>query len=418
MIQPAEPSAATTRQGPRPLPYHLMAQATSLLSSCAALPLWKSGSVGLKLPPAMREAELRRQIAHVDAAKFHQALSDETLRRVDDFLAGIKAYRGHPYRRALEAMPVVWQQGSSRLLDYGAPGASGPPILVVPSLINRSYILDLTTQRSLLRRLRAKGLRPYLIDWDVPGEAERGFGVEAYVVERLAAALDHVLTVAGPPVVLGYCMGGLLALALASIRQQDLRGLVLLATPWDFHRPNRQAADQLQTMALPMQDMLAQQAKMPADLLQILFSLQDPGTVERKFRQFADLPRNSAAARNFVAVEDWVNDCVPLTAEVAKDTLFGWYVANRPALGEWRIAGRVVAPQNIKLPALVMMPAKDRIVPTESAMPLTELLPKAERRVVEGGHVGMLIGARAVTEIYGVIAKSIITMNRNGRSAH
>ena len=36
--------------------------------------------------------------------------------------------------------------------------------------------------------------------------------------------------------VTGYCMGGLLALALASIRQQDLRGLVLLATGvFQFH---------------------------------------------------------------------------------------------------------------------------------------------------------------------------------------
>ena len=50
--------------------------------------------------------------------------------------------------------PVVWAQGSARLLDYGAtvPGApDARPLLVAPSLINRATILDLTEERSLMR---------------------------------------------------------------------------------------------------------------------------------------------------------------------------------------------------------------------------------------------------------------------------
>src|SRR3546814_5935604 len=38
------------------------------------------------------------------------------------------------------------------------------PVLVVPSLINRAYVLDLTAERSLLRWLAAHGLRPLLLD--------------------------------------------------------------------------------------------------------------------------------------------------------------------------------------------------------------------------------------------------------------
>ena len=37
--------------------------------------------------------------------------------------------------------PTLWSAGATRLLDYGP--ARRPPLLVVPSLINRAYILDL-----------------------------------------------------------------------------------------------------------------------------------------------------------------------------------------------------------------------------------------------------------------------------------
>jgi polyhydroxyalkanoate synthase len=393
-----------------------MTQATSLLSSHLALPHWKSGLVNWKPLFSLQEAELRQQVASSEAGAFHRALSEESARRVAEFLKGVRAYRNHPYRRDLAPMPVVWQQGSSRLIDYGQ-GGGGPPLLLVPSLINRAYVLDLTARRSLLRWLAGQGFRPFLVDWGSPGADEREFGLEDYVAGRLSAMLDHVLAAAGPPVLLGYCMGGLLGLGLAGLRQGDLAGLVLLATPWDFHRPLGRSARQLQSLEPALRDALAQFQQMPADLLQILFALQDPGAIERKFRQFAQLRPKSAAARNFVALEDWVNDCVPLTAKVAEETLFGWYGENRPALGQWRVAGQVIDPGRITLPSLVMVPARDRIVPAEQALPLARTLPAAKAVLVEGGHVGMLLGARAVTEIYAVIGRAIRRMARSGSAA-
>ena len=53
-------------------------------------------------------------------------------------------------------------------------------MLVVPSLINRAYILVLAPGRSALRWLAAQGLRPILMDWGAPGPAEARFGLETY----------------------------------------------------------------------------------------------------------------------------------------------------------------------------------------------------------------------------------------------
>ena len=47
---------------------------------------------------------------------------------------------------------MLWASGAVRLLDYGS-GCRGLPILVLPSLVNRAYVLDLLEERSLLRHL-------------------------------------------------------------------------------------------------------------------------------------------------------------------------------------------------------------------------------------------------------------------------
>ena len=156
------------RQGPRPLPLHLANAIATWLSSRAALPLLKSGSLPLR-PEFASPARALRESLGAAADKIDAALDRELRKRAGEFLAGIERYRHHPYRRDLPDPPVLWQEGTTRLLDYGPAGA--PPLLVVPSLINRAYILDLTRETSLMRFLATAGVRPLLVDWGAPGFA-------------------------------------------------------------------------------------------------------------------------------------------------------------------------------------------------------------------------------------------------------
>jgi len=255
--------------------------------------------------------------------------------------------------------------------------------------------------------LRAKGLRPFLVDWGEPGAEEKGFGLDEYVADRLSGMLDEVTARAGRPALLGYCMGGLLTVALSALRPDDVLAHVLMAVPWDFHKPYCLAAAPLRTLREPLEQVLDRMGELPGDMLQMLFALQDPGAVERKFRQFRQVKPGSAAARRFTALEDWANDCVPLTAKVTRETFFGWYGDNLPGHNRWQVAGQAVEPRKLRHPALVLVPARDRIVPAESALPLADALPNGRRLVVDGGHVGMLIGARAVSEIYTPITQFV-----------
>jgi len=278
-------------------------------------------------------------------------------------------------------------------------------VLVVPSLVNRYYVLDLLAERSFLSYLAGRGLRPLVVDWGSPGAGEAGLDL-AGCVDRLDRAFVFAARSTGKPLaILGYCMGGLLALALALRRQRRLAGLVLLATPWDFHAERMAQAHLLGLLGDCLAPLGIFSATLPAEVIQGLFFLLDPFLAERKFTRFAGLDPQSAEASGFVALEDWINDGVPLPLAVARECLRSWYGDNAPGRGLWRVAGQALRPQELRRPALVAIPGRDRIVPPASAEPLAAAIPKAEVLRPPLGHVGMMSAARAPDLLWTPIAQ-------------
>ena len=390
------------RQGPRPLPLHLASAAMLWMSSRAALPLSKSGLLPWRPELAAAAKALQQSLAAVAAEDLAAAVDVELRARGDGFLNGVERYRHHSYRRALADPPVLWREGSTRLLDYRPEG--GAPVLVVPSLINRAYILDLAPGKSLMRFLAAQGMRPLLVDWGKPDALERRFDLTDYIAGRLDAAGKAVAAAAGPFAVLGYCMGGLLALALAARRPGLVQALALLACPWDFHAERAGQARLLGQLMEPLTAGWTALGEVPVDVLQMLFAALDPMLALRKFQRFAALPPASAEERDVVAVEDWLNDGVPLALPVARECLGGWYGANTPGRGCWKVAGRPVLPERVAVPSLVVVPAQDRIVPPKTAAALAESLPAAERLTPPLGHIGMMVAREAPAVVWRPLA--------------
>ncbi|HEV2301934.1 MAG TPA: alpha/beta fold hydrolase [Stellaceae bacterium] len=400
MLRPGSPDR---RLAPRPLPAHLAGATLLWLSSRAALPELRR----LSLPSSRQGSRLAALSQEIDALGYPRvahALDRAIAADAESYLEGLEAYRRHPYRRARGMLPVRWRAGTTRLLDYGAKG-EGFPVLVVPSLINRFHVLDLLPERSFLRHLAAAGLRPLVVDWGAPGAAERGFGLGDYIGGRLDSAFAAAAALAGGPLaVLGYCMGGLLALALALRRQDRIAGLALFATPWDFHAERAEQARLLGSLADWLSVCCGAADTWPIELIQALFFLLDPFLAQRKFRRFAQLDPAGEAARTFVALEDWINDGVPLASAVARECARSWYGDNAPGCGLWRVGGELVRPAGFDRPALVVLPARDRIVPPGSAAALGEKLKGASILRPPLGHVGMMAAARAPALLWTPVA--------------
>src|SRR5215469_4825317 len=107
---------------------------------------------------------------------------------------------------------VVHASGLVRLLHYEAKETEHrTPLLLIYSLIKRSFILDLKSGRSVVEFLVGKGFDVYLIDWIPPRPADKWRGFDAYVNQDIRTAVRAIQFRSGVERVsiLGYCFGAL-----------------------------------------------------------------------------------------------------------------------------------------------------------------------------------------------------------------
>lgn len=386
--------------GPHPLPLHLGLAGLIWLSWPL---LWlRLNSVSTDLKPdwhpslQQKAASLAAASAKIPPEVWSEALAAEGLRRYGDYLVGLKCYRAQPQPRRREQHPVLQQIGSSRLLDFAPQhDQTKPTLLVVPSLVNRPDILDLSAQHSLLRWLTGQGIRPLLVDWGRPTLPEAQLTLTDYL-QRLQQFLARTRQVAGGAVHLfGHCLGGNLALALAATRPQQCRSLILCSTPWDFHAGDPAIRQQGALLWQSLAPTLPPDALVPAAMLQSLFTLLQPLQVTEKFRRLGQAPMAVAQLQHFTRVEQWLNDGVPITRPVLQEILQDWYGANLPCRGGWHVNGQAILPQDLRLPVLVAVPGQDHIVPPASALALARQVPGAIAYMAPLGHIGMIISRRA-----------------------
>lgn len=332
----------------------------------------------------------------IDWATIELATGAEVRKRWQQTLEGMMAYRHHPYRRQLDEKPCVLQIETARLLDYGG---EGEVVFFIPSLINRYYVLDLMEEQSLLRWLVAQGFHIYVVDW---GQSLPHMNLDACILGILKPMLDFLNNHHGGRLVniAGYCMGGVLSLALAQLFPQQIKKMALLATPWDF-KPTMAAESSvcLYRMAALFysfhRPIIKELGYVPIDILQMMFASSDLFAIWRKFRHFAEIDSTSEEAKAFVALEDWLNDGVSLPLSVAEVTFYDWFGENITVKGQWRVNDVVINPAAIEQPCLIQVADKDKIVLPASSLALAQLMPKGELHHVGLGHIGLVTSRRA-----------------------
>lgn len=308
---------------------------------------------------------------------------------VSAVLAGVRVYQ-RAERAAPPQRETVAQNGRATLLGFGG---SGRPILFVPSLINGSEILDLDADRSLLRWLAERGLNPMLLDWGAPDAEERDRDVGGHVRDLLLPLLSQLDQ---PPILAGYCLGGTMAIAAASLA--SVAGLVTIAAPWNFAGyPERSQADMLELWT-GAEDAVEATGLLPIEVLQAAFWKLDPRRTIAKFGKLAEAHDDPAAVANFTAVEDWANGGPPLTAAAARQLFEAMIERDEPGRGEWRIEERLIDPTALDVPMLQVISETDRIVPAATAYDA------GERLSLSLGHVGMIVGGSARARLWEPLA--------------
>lgn len=301
------------------------------------------------------------------------AVEKAARKKLYSFYEGLNTYAAAPIKNWQPDAKIIWQEGSTRILDYSIKGKTGcSKILFISPLINRANILDLSGGKSLMKFLANQGYQPLLVDWGNPDNSEKKFDSDAYI-NRLKKFCESQKNL----VIGGYCMGGLLALKLA--KNVNAKALVLLATPWNFHAPD---VKRVEFKAGEMKKILDGLEYVPPEFIQSLFISADPWRV---YDKYADIGQKGAAkSSNMMEIEQWVNNGVLMPVPMAKECIIEWAIKNTPGKNQWLDVG------DLTMPVYLGCPVNDKIVPIGSSIPLAGLLKNAELQKFNCGHIGML----------------------------
>lgn len=381
-------------------PLHLMMSMSALASSTFACEWLSSACKNLNLSDSQKQT----------LNQLPSAVSQQAQAKYQNLLKAVELYTKHPVPTQRINAPTIWRKGSARLLDFGidmsAPASAH--VLIVPSLINRYYILDLSEKRSLIGYLRKQGIYPLVLDWDEPGETESQYNMADYVTNILLPAIKFSRNSTGYPLhLLGYCLGGVLSLAAAQLLPDDIASLGLLATPWDFKSEDTHSPTIDKPQLEWIKDQILAAPTVQPIMFEWLFMLRQPFVFEHKFSKMTQI-KNPSELKEFIQVEQWVNDSVPMASPAAADCLIHWAQHNDLHQGNWQVAGQSISPAQIPLPGFLAIPSQDNIVPTQCANALASKLPKREIHQPNAGHVGMVVGRKAKKELWEPYVKFIL----------
>jgi polyhydroxyalkanoate synthase len=259
-----------------------------------------------------------------------------------------------------------------------------------------------------MRGLASLGLRCFLLDWGDPDAEERGFDVADYAVLRALPALDAAIAASDEPVaVLGHCMAGAIAAQAARFRLDRVERLALMASPWDFAplRPEGPSAPRREELIRLLELFGALFGGVPADLLNSIFFLRDPLQAIRKFSRFTPERRKQPEGRLFVAVEDWLNDGMRLAAPAARTLFVDWGLDNSLLARRWPNATDPLDLGALGVPILVVASTRDTLTPFASASGALKAAPDADLLQPKAGHVGMVVGSAARSELWEPLAR-------------
>lgn len=298
------------------------------------------------------------------------------------------------------------------------------PIVIVPPLAATAIIFDLLPERSLVRYLRACGYPVYLIDWGEPGKENAHLGMHDYANDLLSDALTQVRQHHGQPALslLGWCMGGLFAMVYAGLaHDKQLKNIITIASPIDSHQGGV-AGKFNAALTVPakfirqytrfrIHNLKPEYLQVPGWLSALSFKLTNP---VGSMMTYWDL-LNGLADRQFVSAHTttshFLDNMHDYPGGIIQDFMLKFSVDNDFSRGRIEVGDKVAVFSNINSAILSFAGAADAIVTPAAARKVLDLVAAADKQfiIAPGGHAGVVMGAKAQTAVWAVIADWLST---------
>lgn len=278
------------------------------------------------------------------------------------------------------------------------------PILIVSPPSNRGYIFDLAEGQSLVEFLLKRGYDVFVVDWNPPRSEEHVLKMDDYVMDFIPDCVARVREITGEPdlTLMGYCMGGTLAVMYTALEGADnVKNLVCFTTPIDFEHMTlfRNWSDPRHFEVDRLVDSIG---NIPGEMIMGAFDMMRPANRTAGVMHLWTNMWNDEYVKSYRMFDRWAAETLPLPGEFFRQMVKEFMWKNALRKNEMEIAGRIVDLGKIIAPVFSIVAQHDHVVPHPAAQPLMDLISSEDRQevVTKGGHVSVVAGPNALKRLW------------------
>jgi len=293
---------------------------------------------------------------------------------------------------------VVAQNSVFELIQYAPQTAKvrTVPLLIVPPVINKFYVLDLAPGRSMIDYLVAQGQQVFLLSWRNPLARHRDWDFDTYGA-AIVEAMDAVDKIAGTDTVqlLGICSGGTLAAMTAAhlteIGEADrIAGFALAVTVLDQSRAGFALAMMSDRAAQAAIRVSARKGYLDGRALAEMFAWLRPTDLVWRYWVNNYVQGRPPAAFDVLF---WNADATRMAAALHRDFVLMGLNNSLATPGAVSMLGSPVDLSKVTMDAYVVGGVSDHICPWQATYRSARLLGSKDNRYVlsTSGHIQALV---------------------------
>lgn len=305
---------------------------------------------------------------------------------------------------------VIYQRGTLKLYHYKpmTDEVYRVPVVFVMSLVSKPWILDLTFGQSFIQYMLAQGFDVFMIDWGIPRPEDKHLRFEDYVQDLMPECFAHVQQATGEDefTILGYCMGGMLALMYAATNPDaPLKNLVTAATPVDMNGMGL-FSKWSNSKYFDVDRLVDTVGNIPPEMMLRSFELMRPMDRLGGYIRLIDNLWDPQFVYGFRIMYKWTNEQIPFPGECYRQFTKELMWENKLMTGELNLGGKRVDLSQVKVPLFNAMAEHDHIAPYAATSPLSSLVGSTDKLdvVLKGGHVSLVAGKNAVGRLWPGVA--------------
>lgn len=305
---------------------------------------------------------------------------------------------------------VVYSNGTLRLYHYRpmTDEVYRVPVVFVMSLVSKPWILDLTMGQSFVQYMLQQGFDVFMIDWGVPRPEDKHLRFEDYVDDFMPACFEQVQKVTGEEEfsILGYCMGGQLALMYAGTHPEaPVKNLVCAATPVDMNGMGL-FKNWTDRRYFDVDRLVDSVGNIPPELMLRSFEMLRPSDRWFSYLRLLDNLWDPMFVYGYRIMYKWTNEQIPFPGETYRQFIHELMWENKLMNGTLEIGGKRVDTKSITCPVFHAMAEHDHIAPYPSTAALTQIVGSEEKEdvVLKGGHVSLVAGKNAVERLWPAVS--------------